>query len=95
MPKRKKAKEQQGQDALPKKTAGSGQKRGGRKLLSLGTVTADLTDEEVKTLADEMAELIMEGIEEPEQGQPALPRQTDRLTKGKGRRLRGTEGRSP
>jgi hypothetical protein len=74
---------------------GSGQKDGGRKLLALGSVTVDLTDEEVKALADEMAELIMAGLEEPDQGQPALPQPTDRPARRKGRRPRGTEGRSP
>jgi hypothetical protein len=74
---------------------GNDQKGGGRKLLALGSVTVEMTDEEVKALADEMAELIMAGLEEPEQAQPAPPQQSDRPAKRKGRRPGGTEGRSP
>jgi hypothetical protein len=86
MPEKKRAKGKRGQGALPKRTANSGRKGGGRRLLALGSVTVDMTDEEIQALADEMAELIMAGIEEPEKGQPALPQPTARPAKRKGRR---------
>jgi hypothetical protein len=74
---------------------GSGRKGGGRKLLALVKMTGEETDEELGRLAHEMYEAILEGLEEPENGQPAPPQQTDRHAKRKGRRSRGTEGRSP